>query len=153
MAFIMELLTGTLGPFGPIIVVGMLGVFLILITIGIFLNQREDPLQKLKKSQKAPPKTEKRHQKLRSGNRNDKLDKYANFLEPQDEKSYSEMRTKLLQAGYRNRDAVRYFHFAQFSLGICFLVLGVLYYLIFKAGGESDTKEMLLYILGPGGAG
>ena len=67
MAFIMELLTGTLGPFGPIIVVGMLGVFLILITIGIFLNQREDPLQKLKKSQKAPPKTEKRQKKAAFG--------------------------------------------------------------------------------------
>ncbi len=153
MSFLTEILTGTLGPFGPVIAVGMLGVFLILITIAILLNQREDPLTKLKKSQLAPSTSKVSAQKLRSGGRNEKLDKYATFLEPQDEKSYSEMRLTLLQAGYRHRDAVRYFHFAQFSLGIGLLVLGVLYYITFKSGGETDTKQMLMYILGPGGAG
>ncbi|QIE45609.1 type II secretion system F family protein [Pseudohalocynthiibacter aestuariivivens] len=153
MSFLNEILTGALGPFGPIIAVGMLGVFLILITIAIMLNQRDDPLTKLKKSQASRNAGQTSTQKLRSGSRNEKLDKYATFLEPQDEKQYSEMRLTLLQAGYRNRDAVRYFHFAQFSLGIGLLVLGVLYYVAFKSGGETDTKTMLLYILGPGGAG
>jgi len=58
-----------------------------------------------------------------------------------------------MQAGYRDRDAVRYFHFAQFALGILGLVLGVAYFLIFKSGEGSTTKQMLLYILGPGGVG
>nr|WP_309503551.1 type II secretion system F family protein [uncultured Roseovarius sp.] len=153
MSFLTETLHDTLGPFGPLIAVGTLGVLLIMIAIWIYMNQRDDPLTKLKKSQTAITTGQASAQKLRSGSRNEKLDKYATFLEPQDEKSYSAMRLTLMQAGYRHRDAVRYFHFAQFSLGIGFLVLGVLYYVAFKSGGETDTKSMLLYILGPGGAG
>ncbi|WP_272008342.1 type II secretion system F family protein [Roseovarius sp. ZX-A-9] len=153
MSFLTETLHDTLGPFGPLIAVGTLGVLLIMIAIWIYMNQRDDPLTKLKKSQTATTTGQTSAQKLRSGSRNEKLDKYATFLEPQDEKSYSAMRLTLMQAGYRHRDAVRYFHFAQFSLGIGFLVLGVLYYVAFKSGGETDTKSMLLYILGPGGAG
>jgi len=153
MSFLNDMLTGTLGPFGPLIAVGFLGVFLILLTVFLMMNQRDDPLAKLKKSQQQPAASTKKHQVLRSGGRNDKLDKYANFLEPQDEKKFSEMRKTLMQAGYRNRDAVRYFHFAQFTLGIGFLVLGVIYYLAFISGPAATTQQTLMYILGPGGAG
>ena len=153
MSFLNDMLTGTLGPFGPLIAVGFLGVFLILLTVFLMMNQRDDPLAKLKKSQQQPAASTKKHQVLRSGGRNDKLDKYANFLEPQDEKKFSEMRKTLMQAGYRNRDAVRYFHFAQFTLGIGFLVLGVIYYLAFVSGPAATTQQTLMYILGPGGAG
>ena len=153
MSFLNDMLTGTLGPFGPLIAVGFLGVFLILLTVFLMMNQRDDPLAKLKKSQQQPAASTKKQQMLRSGGRNDKLDKYANFLEPQDEKKFSEMRKTLMQAGYRNRDAVRYFHFAQFTLGIGFLVLGVIYYLAFVSGPAATTQQTLMYILGPGGAG
>jgi len=153
MSFINDILTGALGPFGPLIAVGMLGITLIVLTVVLYLKQPEDPLSKLKKSQKAPKNSAESQQALRSRSRNDKLDKYANFLEPQDEKQYTEMRKKLMQAGYRNRDAVRYFHFAQFALGIGFLIVGVIYYVLFVSGGETTTQQTLMYILGPGGAG
>ena len=39
------------------------------------------------------------------------------------------------------------------ALGLGFLFLGVIYFLLFKAGGETGTQEMLLYILGPGALG
>ncbi|RKF16350.1 type II secretion system F family protein [Roseovarius spongiae] len=152
MSFVNEMLTGALGPFGPVIAVGTLGVLLVLITVALMMNQREDPLDKLKRAQRAPKNTQ-AQQRLRSGSRNDKLDKYANFLEPQDEKQFSEMRRKLMQAGYRDRDAVRYFHFAQFALGIGFLAIGVVYYVLFKSGGETSATQILMYILGPGGVG
>ena len=59
-----------------------------------------------------------------------------------------------MQAGYRTKDAVRFFHFAQFALGILGLVLGVSYYLLVLAGRDDvTTQQTLLYILGPGGAG
>ena len=155
MSFINDILTGALGPFGPLIAVGTLGVLLIMITVVLMMSQPEDPLDKLKKSQTAAAKTSVggKSQSLRSGTQNKKLDKYANFLEPQDEKSLTEMRKKLMQAGYRNRDAVRYFHFAQFALGIGFLVIGVIYYLLVVQGPNTTTQQTLMYILGPGGAG
>jgi tight adherence protein C len=153
MSFINEILTGTLGPFGPLIAVGTLGLLMIIVTIILMLNQPEDPLDKLKRSQSAAAKGVPSAQKLRTNGRNDKLDKYATFLEPQNEEDYSAMRIKLMQAGYRNRDAVRYFHFAQFALGLGFLAVGVIYYVLFKSGEEAGAATMVMWILGPGGAG
>ena len=146
-------LTTTLGPFGLLIVVGSLGVLLIVITIPILIKQSQDPLDKLKKATNTGQPAEKSKQRLRAGNRNEHLDKYANFLEPKDEKQLSQMRLTLMQAGYRDRDAVRYFHFAQFALGIGGLVLGVIYFVLFKSGEETTTMKTMLYILGPGGVG
>ncbi len=149
----MQILTDMLGPFGPLIAVGTLGVLMILLTLPYLLNGRNDPLEKLKKSQEPDRKTSGDQQRLRASGRNDKLDKYASFLEPQDEQQLSAIRTTLMQAGYRHRDAVRYFHFAQFALGLGLLVAGVTYYLLFKSGGETSTQQMILYILGPAGVG
>jgi tight adherence protein C len=146
-----DFLTANLGEFGPLIAVGTLGLLLIMITLVLMINQPEDPLDKLKKSQKQQGLETKA--KLRSGSRNEKLDKYANFLEPQDEKQMSEMRKKLLQAGYRNRDAVRYYHFAQFALGLGLLVVGVIYFLLFVQGPNTTTTQTILYILVPGAIG
>ncbi|WP_339856284.1 type II secretion system F family protein [Roseovarius nubinhibens] len=146
-----DFLTANLGEFGPLIAVGTLGLLLIMITVVLMINQPEDPLDKLKKSQKQQGLETKA--KLRSGSRNEKLDKYANFLEPQDEKQMSEMRKKLLQAGYRNRDAVRYYHFAQLALGLGLLVVGVIYFLLFVQGPDTTTTQTILYILVPGAIG
>lgn len=150
---ITEGLAGTLGPFGPLILVGTLGVFLILFTIPILIRQSRDPLDKLRKATASGQPDSRAKQNLRAKSRNDKLKKYAGFLEPQDAKQLSKMRLTLTQAGYRSRDAVRYFHLAQFVLGIGGLILGVLYFLIFKSGEETSTSQILLYILGPGGVG
>ncbi|MFD0858757.1 type II secretion system F family protein [Roseovarius aquimarinus] len=147
-----DILTGALGPFGPIIAVGVLGLMLILITVVLMMNRPEDPIDKLKRQQREQIEGKVRQQRLR-GSKNEKLDKYAGFLEPQDEKQLSEMRKKLMQAGYRDRDAVRYFHFAQFALGVGGLVLGVIYYVLFKSGGETTTTQIVMWTLGPGAIG
>jgi len=146
-------LTDIMGPFGPLIVVGTLGILLILVTIPLMIKDKQDPLEKLKKSSRDAQSDLQPKKKLRSGTRNEKLDKYANFLEPQDAKQLSQIRLTLMQAGYRNRDAVRYFHFAQLAFALSFLVLGVLYFLLVVSGGETTTQQALLYILGPGAAG
>ncbi|SEK53780.1 type II secretion system F family protein [Roseovarius nanhaiticus] len=152
MDFLNDILTGALGPFGPIIAVGTLGVVLIALTLILFMNRPEDPLDKLKRDQKNLAAGNSQAQRLR-GSKNEKLDKYAGFLEPQDEKQLSEMRKKLMQAGYRDRDAVRYFHFAQFALGVGGLILGVIYYVLFKSGAETTTTQIIMYTLGPGALG
>ncbi|PVA10383.1 pilus assembly protein TadC [Pelagivirga sediminicola] len=154
MTFFTDMLSGPMGELLPIIGAGILGLMLIAITAVMMMNRPEDPLDKLRKSEAAAKASKQgQHQQRLRGSKNDKLDKYAGFLEPQDEKQLSEMRKKLMQAGYRDRDAVRYFHFAQFALGVGGLVLGVLYYVLFKSGGETSTTQVVLYILGPGGVG
>ncbi|WP_300547688.1 type II secretion system F family protein [Roseovarius sp.] len=148
-----DLLSGALGPFGPIIAAGAIGVMLILATVPIMLRQKKDPLEKLKQATNAAKGASASPARLRSNGRNSKLDKYASFLEPQDEKQLSQMRLTLMQAGYRDKDAVRYFHFAQFALGIGLLLLGVIYFILFKSGEDVSTQQTIMYILGPGGVG
>ncbi|MEL7258957.1 MAG: type II secretion system F family protein, partial [Pseudomonadota bacterium] len=151
---LMQATTEALGPFGPLIAVGILGLLLVAFAISILVRDSKDPLDKIKKASRSGVEPEAEKKRLRSGRRNDKLDKYANFLEPKDEKSLSQIRLTLMQAGYRDRDAIRYYHFAQFAFGIGFLILGVLYFVVFVAGNEgTTTAQTILYILGPGAAG
>lgn len=149
-----EFLTQQLGEFGPLIVVGVLGLFMILITIPILLNQPEDPLKKLQRAN-AAPKREKKGKKdqLRNSSRNEQLEKFANFLEPQDQEEYSAMELKLRQAGYRSKDAVRFFHFAQFALGISGIIIGVLLVTVFNNGQEFTGQQMMIRVLVPGAIG
>lgn len=154
MQSLMEAITNALGPFGPLIAVGVLGLILVLIAIQILVRDSNDPLEKIKKASRSGVEPETEKKRLRSGRRNEKLDKYATFLEPKDEKSLSQIRLTLMQAGYRDRDAIRYYHFAQFAFGIGFLIIGVLYFVVFVAGDEgTTTQQTILYILGPGAAG
>lgn len=151
MDFINDLLTQHFGAMGPFLLIGGLGLALILATIPMMLNQRKDPLEKLRESTGSGRNTATTGKTLRSAKGNDKLEKYSNFLEPQNEEEYSAVRKKLMQAGYRSKDSVRFFHFAQFSLGILFLIGGVVYYLLTLAGlPDTTTQDAMMYILGPG---
>ena len=154
LAGINTFLTEKLGPFGPLIVVGGLGLFMILLTVPLLLNQPEDPLKKLKKSldQDKAPKTTKR-ERLRQGDRNEQLQKFANFLEPQNEEDLSAMELKLRQAGYVSRDAVRLFHFSQFALGILGLLAGLFYVYMLNADVEYESTQMMIRVIGPAGVG
>mgnify|MGYP000038256281 CR=1 FL=1 len=139
-----------LGPFGPLMLVGMLGVFMILIALPSFMKNDDDPLDRLKA---APRKEIKKGEKLRQAQSNDKLDKYANFLEPQDDEEYSAVKLKLVQAGYQSKNAVRFYYFAQFTLGIIGLVLGGFYAFIKMQQGDVTTQNLIMMILVPAGSG
>lgn len=150
----MEILTNVLGPFGPIIIVGILGVVLIMFTFSMMLKQREDPLDKLKRVEvERTSKSGDNKDRLRRKSANAKLAKYKAFLEPKNEEELSSLRLKLMQAGYQSRDAVRAFHLAQMILGILGLVGGVSYFLIVKEGVGESTQDTLMTILGPGAIG
>ena len=150
----MDFLTNTLGPFGPIIVVGILGLLMILVTVPMMLRQREDPLDKLKRSEtdRTSNKGDNKD-RLRRKSANAKLAKYKTFLEPQNEEELSSLRLKLMQAGYQSRDAVRAFHLAQMLLGVIGLVGGIAYFLVVKEGVGESTQDTLMTILGPGAIG
>ncbi|MGY3437711.1 MULTISPECIES: type II secretion system F family protein [unclassified Marinovum] len=141
-----------LGPMAPVIIVGGLGAVLLLLAVSMLMRQRPDPMEKL--AAQTRQQTSRKGEALRSGGtRNEKLDKYGSFLEPQDEEEYSEVAKKLMQAGYRGRDAVRFFHAAQVVLGVSALGLGLAYYYFVLGADNATTQQMVMYILGPGAAG
>ena len=148
-----EIVVGLLGPLGPLMLVGGLGVLMIVAALPFMLKKEVDPLEKLKKN--SGTQVDVPHKdRLRTAKSNKRLERYSNFLEPQNEKEYSAMRVKLLQAGYRSKDAVRYYHFAQFALGIFGLLGGVIYFLSTMAGDPNvTTQQAIMWILGPGGIG
>ncbi|MDJ0637543.1 MAG: type II secretion system F family protein [Paracoccaceae bacterium] len=145
-------LTDNFGELGPLLIIGVLGMFLVLLTLPILLKKEKDPFDQLRDAARAGARQEGDGPRLRRGRGKNvnKLDKYANFLEPQDEKQYSEVRLKLLQAGYRSKDAVRTYHFLQFLLGIAFLLLGALYAIYASATGEPSLQAMIGSVLIPG---
>ena len=146
-------LTEQFGPFGPLLAVGILGMFLVLLTLPVLLKKRVDPLDKLRASSREEKAGKDKKQRLRQSSGTDKLDKYSEFLEPKDEEEYSAIRLKLLQAGYRSRTAVRTYHFLQFALGIIMLIIGSLIAIYLKTTGDPTTQKIIMTILGPGVVG
>lgn len=150
------ILTEQFGDLGPLLIVGVLGMFLVLLTLPILLKKQKDPFEQIRKAARAETTAGgEKKARLRRGRGKgvDKLEKYSSFLEPQDEKAYSETRLKLLQAGYQSKDAVRTYHFLQFALGILFLIIGVIYAIYSSATGEPTTQNMILSIIIPGATG
>jgi tight adherence protein C len=146
------MITDMMGPAGPLMLVAGLAALLILATIPMLLSHKPDPLDKLKQSGQQRMNADTRAV-LRDKRKNEKLNKYAQFLEPQDAKELSEIRTRLMQAGYRSKDAVQIYYFAQFVLGILLLGAGVAYYLLMIDPATATTQQKVMYILGPGAVG
>jgi tight adherence protein C len=149
------MLVDMLGPMGPLLAVGGLGLLMVLVTLPTMLRKKEEPFDKIRIQRAEGMKGAASGQKLRKGERKDKLEKYAAFLEPQNADAMSASRLKMLRAGYRSKNAVRMFHFAQFALGIGFLILGVIYTMIKAANSGVDltTQTMIMSTIGPGAAG
>jgi tight adherence protein C len=145
-------LVSLLGPFGPLMAVGVLGFLMVLLALPKALARRRDPLDRLRETQETRNAKDDKAQRLRRVEGKDKLERYSNFLEPQNAEEYSAVKLKLLQAGYRGKNAVRIYHFLQFALGIGCLVLGVGYTVYVTATSETPLTmmRMLLYTLLPG---
>lgn len=148
-------LVALLGPSGPLLAVGLLGALLICLALPAMLSRPADPLDKLRAQARDVTLLKEKQARLRQPTGKDKLEKYSNFLEPQDEKEYSAVRLKLLQAGYRTKTAVRIYHFMQMALGLGFLVLGVAYTLYANATSDvpATTKDLIIQTLIPGAVG
>ena len=147
-----SVISDVMGPFGLLIIVSVLGIILILATVVMMVSQPEDPLDKLKRDQSARRDGQEEVATLRQKEGNAQLQKFAKFLEPEDEGELSQKQLELRQAGYQTRDAVRMFYFAQMALGIIGLILGVIYTnLIVEV--EMTTQKTIMWTLGPGAAG
>ncbi len=145
------LLTTWLGPMGPLLALGGVGLALILITLPSLFKQERDPLARIREQR-----TGKEHsvEKLRRGGpRADKLERFAKYLEPASAEELSATKMKLLRAGYRGKGAVRMFHFSQFALGLGVLVLGLVYAWLQSTQQEMTTQAMVLYTILPAAIG
>lgn len=149
----MDMMVANFGNQAPMILFGIIAGMLLLLAIPFMMSKEEDPLDKFAQQVNGTRKLDDGKDRLRHKSANKSLGKYASLLEPKDEKEYSEIRLKLVQAGYRDKDAVRMFHFMQFALGIGFLVAGLIYYTFVISGEGVSTQKMMMYVLGPGGAG
>lgn len=143
------MLTDMLGPMGPMIAFGGFALFMILAAVPLLIGGKQDPLDKLRKEAEKSHGAAATKVVLREKSTNEKLNKYAQFLEPQDKEQLGEMRQKLMMAGYSSRDAVKLFFLAQMGLALGGLVLGSIYFFAFVKNDQTGTQEMMMYILGP----
>lgn len=149
-----QMLTDAFGPLGPLLAIGILGVILVVVALPSMLKKETDGFTKLKEQRDdAKREAQAARPDLRASNKVDKLQKFANFLEPQDAEQMSAAKLKMLRAGYRAKNAVRMFHFAQLVLGIGFLAFGIMYAMLMKSKGDVSTQFMILSTVIPGAAG
>ena len=141
-----------MGPFGLIIILGVVGILLVIATVAMMMNQPEDPLDKLKREQSSPRNGTQVQTTLRQKEGNAQLQKFATFLEPADTDELSQKQLELRQAGYQSRDAVRVFYFAQMTLGLLGLLIGVIYTNVIVQA-DMGTQKTIIWTLGPGAVG
>ncbi|MBL4806707.1 MAG: type II secretion system F family protein [Rhodobacteraceae bacterium] len=157
MSSILEFITAALGPMGPLIVVGVFGFLLIMVSIPLLLKKGANPYEKLgikgvgQGFTRASEDTEAPRINLRYDSGKMNLQKFEAFLTPKNEEEFSAARLKLTQAGYRSRGAVGNFNFAKMALGVSFIFFGVVYMLV--QGGQPTPSSVVLYVLLPGGVG
>jgi tight adherence protein C len=150
-----DMLVARFGPLGPVFALGALGIVLILLALPSFLKREKDPYDKIKdeKKGKTAAKDSKGPALRAQSGMEEKLDKFSTFLEPKSAEEMSTARLKMQRAGYKNKNAVRIFHFLQMVLGLGFLALGIIYTFVMKMHHDVSIKQMALYTLLPGAIG
>lgn len=149
---IMDFIVTAMGPNGPLIVAGVLGLFLVLVMIPLLLKPVKDPFDRIAGSGSFVDSDAMRQETgLRQEQAGSSLDRFAQFLEPQDQKEFTDRRLKMIQAGYRTTGAVRTFHFAQLMLGVGGLLIGTLYVFLSASGGSVTVVAAMIMV--PGGIG
>jgi tight adherence protein C len=151
--YINTLLTEALGPMGPLLALGGLGIMLIIVALPTLLKKEKDPLEGIRALRTGKTEMVERLRRGGGPSKADKLERFANYLEPKNAEELSATRLKLLRAGYRGKNAVRVFHFSQFALGLGILVLGLLYTLLKASQTEMTTQTMVLHTILPAAIG
>ncbi|MGL6211992.1 MAG: type II secretion system F family protein [Paracoccaceae bacterium] len=141
-------LTEALGPMGPLLAVGLLGMLLILIALPTVMKRRRDRFRELKDSQPNTGEPDKKRA-LRRTEKVDKLERFAKFLEPQQKEEMSAAKLRMLRAGYTSKNSVRMYHAMQFLLAIVCLVFGMILALVQSINGEMTTNGILSLTLLP----
>ena len=154
-------LEAAFGPLGPLYASIAAILLLMALAAPIALRRPEDRLDRLhgdggrpsqQHQSKAEPVPQSTGLKLRHDPGGRGLASLAPYLEPQDQKEFSEIRLKLTRAGYRSRSAVSTFFFLRVTLGLGLLGVGLIFYLL-TAGDNTSIPKMMMYVAIPGGIG
>ena len=148
----MDYLITNFGPLGPLLALGGLGFLLILIALPTVLKKRRDRFTELRDTQPGLSGNDKKRA-LRRTEKVDKLEKFAQFLEPQKKEDLSAAKLKMLRAGYSGKNSVRMFHAVQFVLAITFLIIGATYALFLSFSAEITTQQLMIFTALPCGVG
>ncbi|MBS3980560.1 MAG: type II secretion system F family protein [Rhodobacteraceae bacterium] len=150
MDFIPNFMTGLterFGPMAPLLAVGLLGLLLILLALPVVMKRQRDRFRELK--DQVPKASVDKKKGLRRAESIDKLEKFAQFLEPQKKEELSAAKLNMLRAGYTGKNAVRMFHAVQFLMAILFLIGGLSVALIQSMSQEMSGTDLMLYSLLP----
>ena len=108
LAPVMDFLTDKLGPLGPLLAIGFVGFLLILIALPTVMKKQRDRYRELRDQQPGSTSGDEKKRALRrTDSRLDKLERFAQFLEPQKKEELSAAKLKMLRAGYPGKNAVR----------------------------------------------
>lgn len=143
---IMSMLTDAFGPLGPIYAFAAIAALTVAAAAPLLLNKKSDPLDRL-----ARPVTDRKQlkagvtppERLRTESGGNRLAPIAGYLEPKDEKELTEIKLKLVQAGYRGRGAVRTFYFAR-AVGAGGMTLLAVLYLTFALQDVSMSRYLMI---------
>ena len=141
-------LVAQLGELGPLIAVGGLGVLLIVVVLPSLLSGHKDPFARLKDADADPNSPVAKA--LRVSGKDERLDRFSQYLQPQDLEELSASELTMIRAGYRSKGAVQMFHFLQLVGGIGGLIIGTLYVLI---SGSEGAQSTVIGVLLPGCVG
>lgn len=128
------LIDNTLGPFGGLFILGFIGVVIALISLPTLFRSNKDPLDKLRQLENIQGPGEGGERLSRHTTGNAQVAKFASFLQPEDEEKLSATRQLLIQAGYRDRDAIKTLYAAQFVLAVGLLIVGLFFVIIMGTG-------------------
>jgi len=142
-----DLLQNSFGELGPLFGLGGLGALLVLVALSALLSRRQNPMDRLKSQTHSPLPPHADSRPLRISGKDERLDRFAQYLEPQDQSEFSAAQLRLVRAGYRSKGAVQTFNFAQFALGLGGLALGTIYALL---GPSVSAQTSAMIALGPG---
>ncbi|MBF9029184.1 type II secretion system F family protein [Rhodobacterales bacterium HKCCE3408] len=146
-------LVATFGDLGPLIAVGILGLLLILVALPAIMFRKQDPMERLRdrtRSGDAQGSVDKQRALRVRSKADQRLERFSQFLEPQNQDELGAARLQLMRAGYKSKGAVQTFHFAQFALGIAGLLSGIG---ILLATGFEGPLEIFLKGFLPGAIG
>ncbi|MCZ8153878.1 MAG: type II secretion system F family protein [Rhodobacteraceae bacterium] len=152
-----DMIVARMGEQGPLLLAGGLGLMLIIIALPFFLRREAEPFDKLKRQARDTGPSRDRDGRegalRRAGDKTDKLNRFAHFLEPKDQEQMSAARLKMLRAGYRSKNAVRMFHAMQFLLAFGLLALGLIYTYVVSLSQTLGLQQMGMYTLMPAAFG
>ena len=150
LAPVMDFLTDKLGPLGPLLAIGFIGFLLILLALPTVMKKQRDRYRELRDQQPGTSAGDDKKRALRrTDSRLDKLERFAQFLEPQKKEELSAAKLKMLRAGYPGKNAVRMFHALQFLMAIGFLLIGTVVAVVKSFSADLDTGAILMHTLIP----